>query len=58
MDIEDPEQLSIRIETSKISSWNTDGRPAGVRGQIGFNSQTLKIEVYDGAVWKTYSPDP
>ena len=44
-------QLSMRLRLSRISTWNTLGRPTGSKGAVGFNTDLDQIEVYDGSAW-------
>jgi hypothetical protein len=40
----------------RISSWDNRGRPKkAVRGTLGFNSQTGRLEFFDGDDWYTAS---
>jgi hypothetical protein len=45
-------KLSIRLMRSRVSTWNTAGRPTGKTGEIGYNTEEDQLEVYDGAGWK------
>lgn len=51
--IEEDEGISIPIGSQKIPTWNTTGRPTGVKGLIGGNTDTGVIEWYDGSAWVT-----
>lgn len=45
--------LSIRLAQSRISSWETAGRPNTKTGKIGYNSDLDCVEFYDGASWRS-----
>ena len=49
--IEEEEGISLEITKKAIPVWNTLGRPTGVKGLIGGNTTTDKIEWYDGTQW-------
>ena len=44
--------FSIMVGSPKLPTWNTTGRPTGVKGLYGGNTTTGKIEWYDGSAWK------
>lgn len=44
--------LSIMLGAVALASWNASGRPVTPRDfQIGFNTTTSKIEMWNGSVW-------
>lgn len=46
--------MVLQLGTTRIPFWNTSRRPsAPTDGTIGFNSETVALEVYDGSTWKT-----
>ena len=49
------EDLSIRLGNSRISTWTTAGRPAGIEGVFGYNLTTDRLEIYDGSAWQEIS---
>lgn len=45
-------ELSIMLGKPRLATWNTNGRPASpITGEVGFNTTTSKIEVYNGSDW-------
>ena len=42
--------LSIMLGSLGIPSWNTGGRPSG-NFHIGYNTDTSKLELYNGVAW-------
>lgn len=47
------------IGKPRLSFWDTSSRPSSPRtGTYGFNSETNKIEFWNGTNWKTFTPDP
>jgi hypothetical protein len=48
--------LYLMVGFPRFSSWDNRGRPKkAVRGTLGFNSQTGKLEFFDGDEWYTAS---
>jgi hypothetical protein len=44
--------LSIMLGSPTLPTWNNSGRPAvGKLGLFGFNTETGKLEVYNGSTW-------
>lgn len=44
----------LQIGNSRLNTWNTAGRPTSPKdGTFGFNTQTVAIDVWDGAAWKS-----
>lgn len=44
--------LSIATGLPTISSWDSETRPKNVkRGTLGFNTQTQRLEYWDGKKW-------
>lgn len=43
--------ISQMVDPIAIPTWTTIGRPAGSRGQIGYNTQTGYLELYNGSAW-------
>lgn len=44
----------LQLGNTRINTWNTAGRPASPKtGTIGFNTQTVALDIYDGAAWKS-----
>jgi len=41
----------MRLKPSKLSTWNTAGRPSGKRGDVGYNTEIKQVEIYDGSSW-------
>jgi hypothetical protein len=40
------------LSGSRVSTWNTAGRPTGKLGRIGYNFELDQLELYNGSVWK------
>ena len=44
--------LSLMLGLPRINSWDTDGRPKKAKqGTFGFNSQTNRLEYFNGSYW-------
>lgn len=44
----------LQLGNTRINTWNTAGRPASPKtGTIGLNTQTVALDIYDGAAWKS-----
>jgi len=44
--------LSMRLGFSKISTWTTAGRPAGIEGSFGYNLDLNQLEIYARYQWR------
>jgi hypothetical protein len=44
-------KLAIRLLRSRVSTWNTAGRPTGKLGEIGYNTEEAQLELYNGSGW-------
>jgi hypothetical protein len=42
----------MRLNNSKVSSWNDAGRPDSSRGKVGCNTESSWLEIYTGSGWK------
>jgi hypothetical protein len=47
----------IRVGRNKIDSWDTAGRPTGVEGIIGINTDLNAIDFYTGGSWHSAHED-
>ncbi len=48
--------LFTMVGLPRIATWNTAGRPANPkRGTYGFNTETKRLEVWNGSVWYNVS---
>lgn len=50
--------LSVMIGLPRIATWNTSARPKTPKvGTMGFNSQTMALEFWDGTSWRALPMD-
>jgi hypothetical protein len=48
--------LSAMVGLPRIATWNTSGRPVNPkRGTFGLNTETKKLEVWNGSLWYNVS---
>lgn len=49
--------LSIMLGGQRMPVWNTQNRPTGKSGLVGYNREAGQLEIYDGAAWQTITVD-